>query len=406
MSETYGKAKDKASSLFDQVFKRKPKSTFSTEATESVTTDSDVAVSRNSPPSSSKTASISQPSTSVFDFDDDDNLTPGSSFPGPSKVTDFLDRTLLTFLWKESFRLRLESLALLTVRKHILSKKKISDCLNEEQAFLLRKYPTLAQKNGTVYLANTLNQSRVNVLSSQCQSMLSSYGEEIADKKTTLLQINTGFSTAYIDTIGGTVKNIETTELNTLETINSLQNLTALDILTAIRNATGTRPALFIPEVSFELLVKCQIKRLTEPSLSCVELVHEKMQRIVQHCGIEIQEMQRFPRLYDKINSVVSSVLKRQLSKMKVNSKSASNVSVVGGSGDSLQNGEASNTSGSWWFGGKSTENSDQGSLKKVNVVQPNAVTENALNRKLTEREHIDCQSIERLIKNYFMIVL
>jgi hypothetical protein len=28
-----------------------------------------------------------------------------------------------------------------------------------------------------------------------------------------------------------------------------------MDILTAIRNATGPRPALFVPEVSFELLV-------------------------------------------------------------------------------------------------------------------------------------------------------
>lgn len=46
-----------------------------------------------------------------------------------------------------------------------------------------------------------------------------------------------------------------------------------MDILTAIRNATGPRPALFVPEVSFELLVKRQIRRLEDPSLRCVELV-------------------------------------------------------------------------------------------------------------------------------------
>jgi hypothetical protein len=40
-----------------------------------------------------------------------------------------------------------------------------------------------------------------------------------------------------------------------------------------------------VPEVSFELLVKRQIKRLEEPSLRCVELVHEEMQRIIQHCS-------------------------------------------------------------------------------------------------------------------------
>lgn len=47
-------------------------------------------------------------------------------------------------------------------------------------------------------------------------------------------------------------------------------------------NANGPRPALFVPEVSFELLVKRQIRRLEEPSLRCVELIHEEMQRIIQ----------------------------------------------------------------------------------------------------------------------------
>uniref|UniRef100_A0A0M3IIS9 GED domain-containing protein n=1 Tax=Ascaris lumbricoides TaxID=6252 RepID=A0A0M3IIS9_ASCLU len=99
-----------------------------------------------------------------------------------------------------------------------------------------------------------------------------------------------------------------------LESIDPLGDLTQLDILTAIRNATGPRPTLFVPETSFELLVKRQIRRLEEPSLRCVELVHEELQRIVQHCGLHTQqEMQRFPRLYDKINEVVSSVLKSRL---------------------------------------------------------------------------------------------
>jgi hypothetical protein len=43
-----------------------------------------------------------------------------------------------------------------------------------------------------------------------------------------------------------------------------------------------------VPEVSFELLVKRQIRRLEEPSLRCVELVHEEMQRIIQQCGAQV----------------------------------------------------------------------------------------------------------------------
>lgn len=36
--------------------------------------------------------------------------------------------------------------------------------------------------------------------------------------------------------------------------------------------------------------MKRQIKRLEEPSLRCVELVHEEMQRIIQHCGTQVRD--------------------------------------------------------------------------------------------------------------------
>ncbi len=67
-------------------------------------------------------------------------------------------------------------------------------------------------------------------------------------------------------------------------------------------------------QVSFELLVKRQIRRLEEPSVRCIELVHEEMQRIIQHCGNEVQqEMLRFPRLHEKIIDVVTNLLRSRL---------------------------------------------------------------------------------------------
>ncbi|KAI9586387.1 dynamin-1-like protein [Glossina fuscipes] len=228
-------------------------------------------------------------------------------------------------------------------QQDIKDNKNIEVQLKDEEAFLQRKYPTLATRNGTPYLAKTLNRllmhhirdclpdlkTRVNVMSSQFQSLLNSYGEDVIDKSQTLLQIITKFASAYCSTIEGTARNIETTELcggaricyifhetfgRTLDSIHPLAGLTKMDILTAIRNATGPRPALFVPEVSFELLVKRQIRRLEEPSLRCVELIHEEMQRIVQHCGNEVQqEMLRFPKLHEKIVDVVTQLLRRRL---------------------------------------------------------------------------------------------
>ena len=56
------------------------------------------------------------------------------------------------------------------------------------------------------------------------------------------------------------------------------------DIRTAIRNSTGPRPSLFVPEIAFDLLVKPQIKLLEAPSLRCVELVYEELVKICHNC--------------------------------------------------------------------------------------------------------------------------
>jgi len=228
-------------------------------------------------------------------------------------------------------------------QQDIINNKSMEDALKDEALFLQRKYPSIATRNGSSYLAKTLNRllmhhirdclpelkTRVNLMISQFQSLLHSYGDAVDDQGQTLLQIITKFASSYCATIEGTARNIETTELcggaricyifhetfgRTLDSIHPLQGLTSLEILTAIRNATGPRPALFVPEVSFELLVKRQIRRLEEPSLRCVELVHEEMQRIIQHCGTEVQqELLRFPQLHERIIEVVTTLLRRRL---------------------------------------------------------------------------------------------
>merc|ERR550532_429865 len=225
----------------------------------------------------------------------------------------------------------------------IKNQKTIQEALKDEVSFIQKKYPAIANRNGTRFLAKTLNRllmnhikeclpelkTRINVMTSQFQMLLASYGETIEDEGQFLLQVITRFASEYCNTIEGTARNIETSELcggaricyifhetygRTLDTIGALGGLTAMDILTAVRNATGPRPALFVPEVSFELLVKRQIRKLEEPSIRCVELVHEEMQRIIQHCGNEVQqEMLRFPRLHEKIVDVVTNLLRSRL---------------------------------------------------------------------------------------------
>uniref|UniRef100_A0A8C9XE39 Dynamin-1-like protein n=1 Tax=Sander lucioperca TaxID=283035 RepID=A0A8C9XE39_SANLU len=225
----------------------------------------------------------------------------------------------------------------------INTQKSLEDTVRDEHAFLQRHYPSLASRAGSRYLAKTLSRllmhhirdclpelkTRVTVLSAQYQARLNSYGQPVEDHSATLLQIVTKFASDYCNTIEGTARYIQTSELcggaricyifhetfgRTLQSIDPLGGLTELDILTAIRNATGPRPALFVPEVSFELLVKRQIKRLEEPSMRCVELVHEELQRIIQHCSsYSTQELIRFPKLHDSIVEVVTGLLRKRL---------------------------------------------------------------------------------------------
>ncbi|XP_075906873.1 dynamin-1-like protein isoform X2 [Nelusetta ayraudi] len=371
----------------------------------------------------------------------------------------------------------------------INQKKLVADAIRDEYAFLQKKYPSLANRNGTKYLARTLNRllmhhirdclpelkTRINVLAAQYQSLLNSYGEPVEDESATLLQLITKFAAEYCRTIEGTAKYIETAELcggaricyifhetfgRTLESVDPLGGLTTIDVLTAIRNATGPRPALFVPEVSFELLVKRQVKRLEEPSLRCVELVHEEMQRIIQHCSnYSTQELLRFPKLHDAIVEVVTSLLRKRLPvtndmvhnlvaielayintkhpdfadacglmnnnieeqrRMRMRDLPAAvprDKAAVGGAATATAAAteQADASTGGWRGMLKRGDDGAAGDRATPQSLFPSSPQKgHAVNlldvpvpvsRKLSAREQRDCEVIERLIKSYFLIV-
>ncbi|KAM8964921.1 dynamin-1-like protein isoform 2-T3 [Sarcophilus harrisii] len=341
--------------------------------------------------------------------------------------------------------------------------KNISKVLWDEQAFLQKNYPSLASQNGTHFLAKTLNRlfmrhirgclpelkTYVNVLTAQYQSVLQSCGQPVQDQNATLLQIITKFANEYCNTIEGTAKNIETSELcggaricyifhetffRILESIDPLAGLTILDILTAIRNATGPRPAFFVPEVSFVLLVKRQIMRLEEPSLRCVDLVLEELQRVIQHCSTSItKELMRFPKLHEAIVEVVMGLLRKRLPITNemvhnliaielayINTKhpdladmtlasltvSGNKSDVYPANGSRRRKGEA--------VGDDSVPKQRESIRSPPQLsVSPATSRMRAINflpmpsasRKLTQREQQDCEIIRRLLQSYFLIV-
>ncbi|KAK2611311.1 hypothetical protein N8I77_004661 [Diaporthe amygdali] len=231
-------------------------------------------------------------------------------------------------------------------QQDIQGNKPMEEALKDEENFfkLHPAYRNIAMKCGTRFLARTLNttlmahirdrlpdiKARLNTLMGQTQQELASYGNmQFSGREhrgSLILQLMTRFAASFMSSIDGTSTEISTKELcggariyyifnsvfgSSLDTIDPTSNLSASDIRTAIRNSTGPRPSLFVPEMAFDLLVKPQIKLLEIPSQRCVELVYEELIKICHTCGNI--ELSRFPRLQAKLIEVVSDLLRERL---------------------------------------------------------------------------------------------
>ena len=220
--------------------------------------------------------------------------------------------------------------------------------LEAEAAFFQNhpSYRAIAGKMGIPFLSRMLNEmlmrhirdclpdlkSKITTMLIELDTELLQLGRpfDIQDrngKGEQLLHLISMFATNFNDAIEGRSKGtIEVNELyggarvayifkdvfaKHIQNVDPFECVTDMDIRTAIRNATGTRASLFVPEISFELLVKSQIKRLEQPAQQCVDLVYDELQRVASQC--ETPEIMRFTNLRDQIVDVVNNMLRNRL---------------------------------------------------------------------------------------------
>ena len=229
-------------------------------------------------------------------------------------------------------------------QKDIVGKKSIRESLKSEEKFFRSHliYKSVANQCGTLYMARLLHRVlmyhirdclpqlriRVSDLMGEYEHELAGLGEPLegihsGSQSAIVLNLFTRFSRNFQDAIDG---KFHSTQLvggarihfifydvfaKAIYQFDSFSGLSDQEIRTAIRNATGPRTALFVPEVAFETLVKRQIAKLEDPALQCAEQVFEELHRVVLHC--ELPEMQRFVALRDKMYEVVKLVLRRCL---------------------------------------------------------------------------------------------
>ncbi|RCH96243.1 Dynamin- GTPase protein, partial [Rhizopus azygosporus] len=231
-------------------------------------------------------------------------------------------------------------------QQDILTSKSMRDAINAERLFFQSHpaYRSIADRCGSQYLARQLNHVLVNhireklpelrtklsSLIGQTQHELSQYGESALSgsiqQSSLVLKLLTLFSTEFVSSIDGTSSEISTKELSggariyfifrtvfkhALDAIHPCANLTSADIRTAMRNSTGPRGSLFVPELAFDLLVRPQIRMLEAPSLRCVHLAYEELTKICQTCGSK--EITRFPKLHSRLVEVVADLLQERL---------------------------------------------------------------------------------------------
>eukprot|EP00817_Percolomonadidae_sp_ATCC50343_P003814 CAMPEP_0117432838 /NCGR_PEP_ID=MMETSP0758-20121206/12265_1 /TAXON_ID=63605 /ORGANISM="Percolomonas cosmopolitus, Strain AE-1 (ATCC 50343)" /LENGTH=437 /DNA_ID=CAMNT_0005223033 /DNA_START=119 /DNA_END=1429 /DNA_ORIENTATION=+ len=235
-------------------------------------------------------------------------------------------------------------------QRDIESNKPITQALDKEKEFFDNHpaYRSVAHKMGIPYLAKKLNsillshirrtlpeiRAKISNLIQKGQQRLAEYGTPLAetnmDNGALLLQLLTEYSREYSDTIdgkhtnltdkgslfgGALINHIFTDKFTPLiNGIDACENLTDTEIKTAIRNANGTRNSLFVPEESFELLVRRQVKKLEDPSLRCCDQVYKELLNLLE---VSDRGLARFPNLKEKVKEFCCGLLQRYLKPLK-----------------------------------------------------------------------------------------
>ncbi|OMJ95121.1 hypothetical protein SteCoe_1664 [Stentor coeruleus] len=224
----------------------------------------------------------------------------------------------------------------------INNRKPIEKHLNDEKTFFRTHaaYSTFSDRLGMSYLASRLNtllikhikdslpalKENINKMLKACREELLTYGEGLDGDSgkmfALILQVIENYSRQFRESIEVTMENFMEMSIGakikdilfkqfkeTIESIEMFRHLSDDLIITAIKNTTGIRSSLFIPEQAFEMLMKKLITRLKEPSISCLYQVLNELKQLEQI--IKVKEFEVYPNLATEIAQIVDDMLNR-----------------------------------------------------------------------------------------------
>lgn len=230
-------------------------------------------------------------------------------------------------------------------QRDIENKKRIDHALKAEKDFFENhpSYRNKASYCGTPYLARKLNlilmmhiKQTLPDIKARIQASLKKYSEELdqlgagdllGNSSNIVLNIITEFANEYRTVLDGNSTELSSNELsggarisfvfhelysNGIKAIDPFEQVKDIDIRTILYNSSGSSPALFVGTTAFELIVKQQIKRLEEPSIKCVSLVHDELARILGQL-LTKNLFRRYPQLKDRFSTVVLSFFRKAM---------------------------------------------------------------------------------------------
>ena len=229
-------------------------------------------------------------------------------------------------------------------QRDIENKKAISYALEHERSFFEnhKAYRNKSSYCGTPYLARKLNlilmmhikqtlpdiKARISASLQKYSAELGTLGDSILGNSANIvLNIITEFSNEYRTVLEGNNQELSSIELsggarisfvfhelyaNGVKAVDPFDQVKDIDIRTILYNSSGSSPALFVGTTAFELIVKQQIKRLEDPSLKCVSLVHDELVRILGQL-LNKPLFRRYPGLKEKLYQVVITFFKKSM---------------------------------------------------------------------------------------------
>ncbi|PVV02492.1 hypothetical protein BB560_003054 [Smittium megazygosporum] len=232
-------------------------------------------------------------------------------------------------------------------QRDIENNKSIDKALDYEKQFFEThpSYSNKAQFCGTPFLSRklsyilnhhikaTLPEIRAKVTASlaRYQAELEQLGDPNDEKaggmSNTVLSIITEFCNEFCQVLDGQSNDVSAYELsggarisfvyhelysNGIKSIDPLESIKDTDIRTIVYNSSGSTPSLFVATNAFEVIVKKQIKRLEDPSLKCVSMIHDELIRISTFL-LSKQSFKRFPQLKDAFYDVITNFLKSNM---------------------------------------------------------------------------------------------